>query len=458
MTVPRLSVVSAARDDGYGERFDERFLMHIASINEFARGFDAPLEHVVVDWNPVAGAPLLDLASRVPPAAGVERRVIAAAGEDVAVRAERAGRPFVEAAAKNFGIARTKSPWTCVCNSDVALTFELGTAVRALWAAEALPAVFIRADRLDVAPAPDTDLLPLSHVGSALPFARILHRRHGTGAADVASPAVAGLVDSAVRELASAPRASDLDLGAGFLCVDQHGPTAGLHTNGAGDFLIAPTDALRFVGGVPDDLGITTHLDSLLVAALHGRARLTQVILRWPAIVVHVDHDREEGYGTGSLPFTSVAGAFHDLLEGRPVSRASVGPQLVPSHATTVPPLPALRTHDHWEGAELHGGPPWQLVTSSVPWGYSAEIAWNPREPAEGDTWLEVEVTCLRGAVGIGALVDDAIVREVVVRSSDGRRVVALPIDRRGGVVAMLRSTEVGLSHAEVHSLEARAS
>lgn len=313
---PWLSVISAARNDGYGERFRERFLMHLTSVNAFASALGGHVEHVLVDWNPVDGAPLAALADLVPPGANLERRVVREDGPAVAAAVAARGRPFVEALAKNAGIGQARGDWACLCNSDVALTLELGLALGSVIGGMPSRAFFVRADRLDIVPLADDDLLALSRVRHAIPRASVLHRRHDPDPVLAASIPVAGLKDSELRDLCSPPRASDLVLGPAFISVDESGFQRGLHTNASGDFLVAPVGALRRLGGMNQDIELSTHIDSLLVAGLYGVVQLAQVILRWPAVVVHVEHDREDGYGTGSVPFSAVEPTFVSLMDG----------------------------------------------------------------------------------------------------------------------------------------------
>jgi len=309
-----LTIVSAARNDGYGERFADRFAFHCSSVDGFAEGLGTPVEHVLVDWNPVEGAPLADL---VPASSSwVTRTVLQCSGDAVNERVESRGVPFVEAAAKNAGVLAAGTEWVCLVNSDVALSYELGIAVSSLMHAVGGSDVFLRADRLDIEYAATEALPDRVEVADALSRATVLHRRHGDSLGVAASVNVLGLPPDEIAPLASCPRPTDLAVGAGFLTHFHAGPTCGLHTNASGDFLVVRKATFLTAGGLDEAFPQSTHLDSLLIAALAGVAQSRQIVASFPAFVVHVDHDRGPGYGTGSVPFSSVQEEFDRLLSG----------------------------------------------------------------------------------------------------------------------------------------------
>ncbi len=314
MTAINLTVVSAGRNDGYGGRLAERVALHCSSLAAFSHGLGEQVQHVFVDWNPVPEAPFSDLAPEAPP--NVDRRIVVCSGRGVDALVDARAVPFVETAAKNAGLAAVDTEWVALTNSDVALTFELGVAVGSTLRSLGGTNLFLRADRLDITYGPDEALPTQIDVRDALGRARALHRRHGLDACHSASVDVRGLPDDEIAMLASQARPADLRIGPAFLLVDSRGPMRGLHTNASGDFLVARKSTFLMAGGLDEQRTESTHFDSLLVAALVGRAHARQVCLQFPAFVVHVDHDRTPGYGTGSIPFARVAQAFDRLVDG----------------------------------------------------------------------------------------------------------------------------------------------
>jgi hypothetical protein len=284
-----LTIGSAARDDGYGDRAEERLRLHLVSMGDFARGVGAPVEHVMVDWNPVAGAPLEERYGRfdVP---HLPRRWVSVQGPEVETLTTSAGPPFVVAAGNNAAIQHANTDWLLIVNADVALTFGLGVAVGALMKTLGTVDVFARVDRLDIRYQDGEQLPDRVDLADALGRAVRINRRHGTDSVSAISPSTLGFSPTEIAALASRPRSIDHDLGFGFMCVDRAGPTRGLHTNASGDFILARTETWRRAGGFITDLEVHGHADSLMVAAL-AAAGAHQVILSFPSVVVHVEHD-----------------------------------------------------------------------------------------------------------------------------------------------------------------------
>ena len=309
----QLTVGSAARNDGYGDRASDRFRFHLSSMDDFAHGLGVPMEHLIVDWNSVAGS-TLEGEFGLPEPHHHTRRWAVVEGEQIDRIVERAGRPFVEQAAKNALIERAAGHWLLIVNSDVALSFALGAAVGSVIRSGPSAGMFVRADRLDVRYRDDEGLPDRVDLRDSVGRASVLHRRHGDQAHIAPSAPVQGLSSVEMAALASCPRPLDVDFGPSFLCLDTSGPVKGLHTNASGDFCLAPTDLWRSSGGfAPTSIGYG-HGDSLMIATLaaHG-AR--QVVLRFPLFVVHVEHDDRDAptkYGS----FSRVEAEFNALLDG----------------------------------------------------------------------------------------------------------------------------------------------
>ncbi len=97
------------------------------------------------------------------------------------------------------------------------------------------------------------------------------------------------------------------------------------------------------------------------------------------------------------------------------------------------------------------------LRTDPGNWSYSFDLCLEGQAGALAKArahqiWLELDLEVSDGAVGVGALVESAIVNETVITPSDGRKLLLLPLSRTGEPAAVVRSGGRGGSVIRIHS------
>ena len=155
---PYLSIVLTGRNDGYGGDFVKRFLASLQFNHRELSGRGVSHEFVLVEWAPVAGAPLLaDLveARCPPPVSAALRTVVVDAAYHEAMTLNPLLR-FHEYLAKNVGVRRARGEYILVSNCDVIL----GRHILAQLERRSLePQVVYRAPRRDLVAALDIEHL-----------------------------------------------------------------------------------------------------------------------------------------------------------------------------------------------------------------------------------------------------------------------------------------------------------
>jgi len=288
---PRLSIVAGARNNDYGGRFLRRIQMFVNALAAQADRHRLRSELVLVDWCSLD--PFAD-ALAAPPARGwLTVRVIQVppkVNEDLPYAAEL---PFREYHAKNVGIRRARAPFVLCTNVDLVYTDALMQGLSGDLREDA----FYRADRLDVAAAPDP-WAPLDEIIAAC--AGSVVRSHGlirdigvNRAPRQRSPRVPRQATRIVRAMRAAPRVAaeharrPRDLPRAVR--DRWHRELGLHTDASGDFVLLAKGAWNRLHGYPELRGHGVHVDGLFLYECHF-AGLEQVIL--PGVVYHVEHER----------------------------------------------------------------------------------------------------------------------------------------------------------------------
>jgi hypothetical protein len=146
---PFLSFVITARHDNYGGDFRERIATPLRFNHEQLRSRDVAYEVILVEWDPVAGRPLLCemLAKELPDIAAMVLRTVVVAPQYQVAMTQNPRVPYLEYVAKNVGIRRATAPFVLVTNADILLGREV---VDAIAARRPRPGTMYRAPRYDI--------------------------------------------------------------------------------------------------------------------------------------------------------------------------------------------------------------------------------------------------------------------------------------------------------------------
>lgn len=322
--VPYISVAFVNRNDGYGGDLEERIAKFIDYYARYADRWPGLFEFVIVDWNPPAERPGLADAFEWEKLGDVTH-VCVPPGVHAAVAGQR-GRKMLDYFGRNVAIRHSHGEFSLVINQDIFIS----ESILELMARRGLSKKhFYRADRcdFDFEPCRNKPVEALEACASSTTF--VVHRRHsssdepisveGTPSAldkigysletgDVLDPA-SGVIDclSVTRELQHTRRQllrwRFLPWRRKVLRPWKEGYESGafhrrfyLHTNAAGDFLLAPREAFLKIHGFLESVEVYVHTDSYALLQL-AAAGYRQAIFAQPHRVYHADHDRSARAG-----------------------------------------------------------------------------------------------------------------------------------------------------------------
>ncbi|MGI9253080.1 MAG: hypothetical protein ACR2J8_04990, partial [Thermomicrobiales bacterium] len=264
------------------------------------------VEHLIVEWSPLPA--WARLAEVMPPLGSgrVTRRIIEAEGPEVEAINAGYGRTFHEWVAKNVGIRRAAAETVLITHQDIMLLPELARSVKGWLESGLAGRTFGRCDRLDVRMTPDEAMPEEMTIEEAIGRRHRIHARGGS--VDCAGEGIATLIRGASRG-----RPGDVEQARVILTAYRAGEhdTSLLHTNAAGDFLLARRDDLAAAGGYAEAFQFRSHMDSFIVYRLWGMG-IGQAIFRFPAVAVHVNHAVESPIS----PWEEAAPFVDGLLAG----------------------------------------------------------------------------------------------------------------------------------------------
>lgn len=350
---PYVSVAFTNRNDGYGGDLAARIDKFIDYYAMYARRWPGLFEFVICDWNPPQNAARLRdafdwkklgnvLHVEVPPK----------------VHAKIAGpgaRQMLDYVGRNVAARRARGEFVLVINQDI---FVSDSIMRLIGEERLQRGCFYRADRCDFDFEPCRDVTPERFEAAALAHTFQVNRRHQSTDGPISLPAEKHNLDA----LGSGPEAGDhLEPETGLIhcraaarrfkvdsqnawvwrripALQEHlaawqASVAGdsyyrrflLHTNAAGDFLLAPRRAFREVKGMWETSKIYLHLDSYAVIQFFA-AGYEQVIFQQPHRIFHADHDRSArtGFKEGA-DWVEHEQAFSGMLRGERPYRLNGG-------------------------------------------------------------------------------------------------------------------------------------
>jgi hypothetical protein len=275
---PRLSVVAATRNDDHGGNQLARTQLFINGLAEQSARFEAPLELVLVEWNPPAERPPLSDALKWPRSDWFESKIVVVPPELHRTFAHADGLPLFQMVAKNVGIRHARSDFILCTNIDILFSDELFTYLR-----DGLKrGVMYRADRLDIEANLDGEPLPSPAQCRALPWLRA-HRKDGTHYPD-------GREQPWYARARSRVNRAVWDFSHGGALPD-------LFTWGCGDFTLTCREVWEGIRGYPEWPMYSFHLDSLAMVQAFG-AGTEMVTLAPPRVIYHLEH----GSGSGWTP------------------------------------------------------------------------------------------------------------------------------------------------------------
>ena len=321
--LPYLSFILAGRNDGYGGDLEARIAGFVAHLAHAIPADRLSYELVVCDWNPPAGRSMRDGFdwSALP-----DVRFVIVPPDLHAERAGNSGFPILDYIARNVAIRRARGSFVCVLNQDI----YLSSPVAAAMADRVLdPGFFYRADRCDFT----ADFALPAAAQAARMAGRVfqINRRHGEGGDPTAALTVPVAPGTPRADWpTSRPRRGEVPL-PGVPAVraatevpfdpripfTTHLTRAGLHTNAAGDFLLAARGAFEAIHGFVETADFYLHLDSYAVVQLRA-AGLRRALFVDPAVVFHADHDRSGRLGRHEgMSYDAHEACWRDMLAGR---------------------------------------------------------------------------------------------------------------------------------------------
>ena len=264
MTDPYISVVVTTRNDNYGENMHQRLSMFVQGLDEHEKKYPGLFELVIVEWNPPEDqAPLQEI---IPDCDHLPIRMITVPPEYH--RHTGLKRPVAEYLAKNVGIRRSRGQFVLISNPDILYSYNL---VDCLARKDLQENVIYRCDRYDFNGEGIDQIDPQDYIRYA--FTRIF-RLHG------------------MFNRQSLTLDIDMSKQKDSMPISTYSNET-LHTNGAGDFMLMSKNTAEKAGGLYQGNDCSGHGDSASMMLL-AKKGLGQGIFRFPQIIMHHDHDRDE--------------------------------------------------------------------------------------------------------------------------------------------------------------------
>lgn len=256
MTAPYLSVAITGRNDNYGENFLTRINTFVQSLDRQAKLYPGLMELVITEWNPLPDKK--SLSEVLEPTTALPVRIITVDPETHATL--NTPTPVLEYHGKNVGIRRARGEFVLSTNPDILLSDEMIQEFSRRWLRK--DCVY-RTDRYDYV---------------------------GTGIEQIA---VDNLIEFAKSKVFQAHlNNGSVDVSAGATDLPASDPLSNfLHTNGAGDFILASREAFFTARGLWESTQQKWHMDSYSLIRLVSSG-LKQIIMTGPMCAFHMDHAR----------------------------------------------------------------------------------------------------------------------------------------------------------------------
>lgn len=263
MITPYLSVIVVGRNDDYGVNFLGRLNTFIRSLDYQTKEFSNLIELIIVEWNPLSDRP--PLRDVIYQATNFPTRIITVSSE--IHQSIGHPSPVLEYYGKNVGIRRSRGEFCLATNPDIIFSQELINELSRRWLRKEC---FYRTDRYDF---------------------------HSNGIDEIDA---SNIVDWACKRTFQAhlivdnmswtPQFSNGAFNLDCLPRSQV-KTQGIHTNAAGDFIMAHKEAFWSAKGLWESTDRKYHLDAYSVIRL-AYIGLRQEIFTSPKCIFHQHHER----------------------------------------------------------------------------------------------------------------------------------------------------------------------
>lgn len=294
----KVTICMCLRNDNYGGDQILRFKKFINYYSWLKKKYGGMFEFVICDYNSPSGKTILEL--EIPWKLLSPLKIMVVSEKQHNEFSQGKGRPILDYLGRNIAVRHAASGLIVILNQDIFISESI---VRNICDGKIDERFFYRADRWDFS----FDALPLESPELMEQYARqsanTLHRRHDRKRL----PIDVAVTPGCEEEIGSLPLADEL-LDRRDHVIFGKRPSwkkiiaqrfaggvdfefLGLHTNAGGDFIIASKKAWEKIQGAYETTEFYMHLDSYLLAQLHG-AGLRQAIFAHPHRVFHADHDR----------------------------------------------------------------------------------------------------------------------------------------------------------------------
>jgi hypothetical protein len=286
------------RNDNYGGDQQDRFRLFIDYYSKIQKRFPGCFEFVICDYNspserPVHAMPL--------PWGNLKPIRFVQVNEQQHHRASLGkGRPILDYLGRNVAVRHAQADFVGIFNQDIYISESI---LEYFAKGKGDKKYFYRADRWDVQLDKLQDHMSSFSGSGAQRFPKAINRRHSPEYEHITLDCL-GLEPHAI---ASKPlRGEKYDLQNNIILEGKKSlfqatiqrlgkkvnfETLGLHTNASGDFIFCSKRAWHDIHGAIETTEFYLHLDSYLVAQLHG-AGYRQAIFALPHQVLHAEHDR----------------------------------------------------------------------------------------------------------------------------------------------------------------------
>jgi hypothetical protein len=257
MSSPYISVVIVGRNDDYGVNFLSRINTFIRSLDYQIRNYPDLFELIIVEWNPLPDrAPLKDVIVSVE---NLKLRIITVSPE--IHNGINHPAPVLEYYGKNAGIRRAHGEFVLTTNPDIIFSDQL---IESLSQKILIKDLYYRADRYDFISDGIDNVATEDLVSFAC--ANVFQGHLGPNTTIKIGP---------IFSLTSLPQSRIF----------------GIHTNAAGDFILAEKSLFFQVNGLVESTTVFHHLDSRSLQRIHNGCKGAGTFIP-PDIIFHQHHER----------------------------------------------------------------------------------------------------------------------------------------------------------------------